>query len=110
MSDKNEYKTSIDETHHVHKVDKPSGTAITLAKDIISDSRHRDWEIDSNTKGKININSLSPSTSTGGSFVTSFGLKSDIYSSIGNAIDFGDNSPYTIYANCGFSNGHGGLG
>jgi hypothetical protein len=31
-------------------------------------------------------------------------------SSLGNAIDFGDNSPYTIYANCGFSNGHGGLG
>jgi 4-hydroxy-tetrahydrodipicolinate reductase len=47
MSDKNEYKTSIDETHHVHKVDKPSGTAITLAKDIISDSRYRDWKLDS---------------------------------------------------------------
>ncbi len=58
MSDKNEYKTSIDETHHVHKVDKPSGTAITLAKDIISDSRYRDWELDSNTEDKININSF----------------------------------------------------
>jgi 4-hydroxy-tetrahydrodipicolinate reductase len=58
MSDKNEYKTSIDETHHVHKVDKPSGTAITLAKDIISDSRYRDWKLDSNTEDKININSL----------------------------------------------------
>ena len=56
--DKNEYKTSIDETHHVHKDDKPSGTAITLAKDIISDSRYRDWKLDSNTEDKININSL----------------------------------------------------
>ena len=36
MSDKSQYKTSIDETHHIHKVDKPSGTAITLADDIIS--------------------------------------------------------------------------
>ena len=35
MSDNNQYKTSIDETHHIHKVDKPSGTAITLANDII---------------------------------------------------------------------------
>ncbi|MDB4134987.1 4-hydroxy-tetrahydrodipicolinate reductase [Flavobacteriaceae bacterium] len=58
MSDKNEYKTSIDEIHHVHKVDKPSGTAITLAKDIISDSRYRDWELDSHSKDKISINSI----------------------------------------------------
>lgn len=58
MADKNEYKTSIDEIHHVHKVDKPSGTAITLAKDIISDSRYRDWELDSHFKDKISISSI----------------------------------------------------
>ncbi|MDA9572712.1 4-hydroxy-tetrahydrodipicolinate reductase [Flavobacteriaceae bacterium] len=58
MADKNEYKTSIDEIHHVHKVDKPSGTAITLAKDIISDSRYRDWELDSHSKDKISISSI----------------------------------------------------
>ena len=58
MAGKNEYKTSIDETHHVHKVDKPSGTAITLAKDIISDSRYRDWELDSHSKDKISISSI----------------------------------------------------
>ena len=57
MSDKNQYKTSIDETHHIHKVDKPSGTAITLADDIISNSRYKNWELDSNSKDKININS-----------------------------------------------------
>jgi len=57
MSDKNEYKNSIDETHHIHKVDKPSGTAITLADDIISNSRYENWELDSNSKDKININS-----------------------------------------------------
>ena len=57
MSDMNQYKTSIDETHHIHKVDKPSGTAITLADDIISNSRYKNWELDSNSKDKININS-----------------------------------------------------
>ena len=57
MSDKNQYRTSIDETHHIHKVDKPSGTAITLADDIISNSRYKNWELDSNSKDKININS-----------------------------------------------------
>ena len=57
MSDKDQYKTSIDETHHVHKVDKPSGTAITLADDIISNSRYKNWELDSSSKDKININS-----------------------------------------------------
>jgi len=57
MSDKNQYKTSIDETHHIHKVDRPSGTAITLADDIISNSRYKNWELDSSSKDKININS-----------------------------------------------------
>ena len=57
MSDKNQYKTSIDETHHIHKVDKPSGTAITLADDIISNSRYKNWKLDSNSKDIININS-----------------------------------------------------
>ena len=57
MSDKSQYKTSIDETHHIHKVDKPSGTAITLADDIISNSRYKNWELDSSSKDKININS-----------------------------------------------------
>ena len=57
MSDKNQYKTSIDETHHIHKVDKPSGTAITLADDIISNSRYKNWELGSSSKDKININS-----------------------------------------------------
>ena len=31
-----EYKPTIIESHHTHKLDKPSGTAITLAEDIIN--------------------------------------------------------------------------
>ena len=30
-----EYEVSLEETHHVHKLDAPSGTAITLAEQII---------------------------------------------------------------------------
>lgn len=32
------YRVRIEETHHIHKLDHPSGTAITLADDIIRES------------------------------------------------------------------------
>ena len=31
-----QYAVSMEETHHIHKLDAPSGTAITLAEDLIS--------------------------------------------------------------------------
>ena len=34
----NDYDCQLEEIHHIHKLDKPSGTAITLAQDIISNS------------------------------------------------------------------------
>lgn len=34
MARRPEYHVSLSETHHVHKLDAPSGTAITLAQDI----------------------------------------------------------------------------
>ena len=38
-----QYDVRIEETHHVHKLDAPSGTAITLAEDIIDqlDRKHQ---------------------------------------------------------------------
>ena len=36
MNDQTEYEASITEIHHTHKIDAPSGTAVTLAKDLIS--------------------------------------------------------------------------
>lgn len=30
------YDVKMEETHHIHKLDAPSGTAITLAEDIIA--------------------------------------------------------------------------
>ncbi|MDR0796083.1 MAG: 4-hydroxy-tetrahydrodipicolinate reductase [Tannerella sp.] len=39
-----EYDVSISETHHIHKLDAPSGTAITLAGDIINQvERKKHW-------------------------------------------------------------------
>ncbi|MCF8331015.1 MAG: 4-hydroxy-tetrahydrodipicolinate reductase [Bacteroidales bacterium] len=37
-----QYRAKIEETHHIHKKDAPSGTAITLAKDLIN--RHHKYE------------------------------------------------------------------
>ena len=39
-----QYDVRMEETHHIHKLDAPSGTAITLAEEIISDiDRKKDW-------------------------------------------------------------------
>lgn len=44
------YQLSLSETHHIHKLDKPSGTAVKLANDIISVNHNYDsWSIDSPT-------------------------------------------------------------
>jgi 4-hydroxy-tetrahydrodipicolinate reductase len=44
MSKQEEYEISIEETHHIHKRDAPSGTAITLADDIIENiERKEKW-------------------------------------------------------------------
>jgi 4-hydroxy-tetrahydrodipicolinate reductase len=43
------YDISIEEAHHVAKIDKPSGTAISLAQDIISEiDRKNVWTISEN--------------------------------------------------------------
>ena len=41
------YEVSISETHHIHKLDAPSGTAITLAEDIIKQVERKDqWTLE----------------------------------------------------------------
>ena len=40
-----QYDVEMEETHHVHKLDHPSGTAITLAEEIVERlDRKTDWE------------------------------------------------------------------
>ena len=49
MSSFEQYKVTIEEIHHTQKLDKPSGTAITLAQGIIKEhTRYTDWELDKN--------------------------------------------------------------
>jgi len=52
------YNARIDEIHHVHKLDAPSGTAITLANDIdLRTQRYSGWEL-------AGVNPAQPSTGT----------------------------------------------
>ncbi len=45
MDARNEYRVHMDEIHHVHKLDAPSGTAITLARDIdLKTQRYSGWQ------------------------------------------------------------------
>jgi len=36
------YDVSLSETHHIHKLDKPSGTAVTLAEQILENVKRKD--------------------------------------------------------------------
>ena len=46
MNQFDDYDVSMSETHHIHKLDAPSGTAITLADEIIDEIDRKDrWEL-----------------------------------------------------------------
>ena len=60
MENQPQYTPSITETHHIHKLDKPSGTAKTLANDIMSaaeplngDASLNDVPIESIREGEV---------------------------------------------------------
>ena len=42
MNGFNQYDVHMEETHHIHKIDAPSGTAITLAEDMIAELDRKD--------------------------------------------------------------------
>ena len=56
MKNIGEYEVSMEETHHIHKLDAPSGTAITLAEDIFVHSGKNKWSIESPGEDDIFIN------------------------------------------------------
>ena len=46
MNKQTNYDVMIEETHHTHKIDTPSGTAISLANDILSELFFKDeWQL-----------------------------------------------------------------
>ncbi len=72
MNGFSQYDVSETETHHIHKLDHPSGTGITLAEQIVAElDRKTDWQMGSLTQpdgqvvpagseeaGKLTINSI----------------------------------------------------
>ena len=55
MSGFPEYSTEIEEIHHTQKLDAPSGTAITLAEQIISNTTYTKWTLDEPKPNEILI-------------------------------------------------------
>lgn len=53
-----EYKPSIQEIHHTHKLDAPSGTAITIAESLVDTGHFSTWELNGTTDKKLNIESV----------------------------------------------------
>lgn len=60
MSGLNQYRPLLTETHHIHKLDHPSGTAITLAEGIISaDDAVNSWaETDTPTASQLPVKAI----------------------------------------------------
>lgn len=66
MNNLKDYSISMEEIHHTQKLDAPSGTAITLAEGVISNSDYDAWKLDGKDDTKIPITSkrtgLTPGT------------------------------------------------
>jgi len=75
------YRASITETHHVHKLDAPSGTAITIANQIIGQIPSLEkWILDSGvSKEQLCINSLREGE-VPGTHVVSYESEEDVIS------------------------------
>lgn len=55
MTNQPQYNVSLEEIHHTQKLDAPSGTAITLAEDIIKNSDYEKWVLDNPKPYEIGI-------------------------------------------------------
>jgi len=55
MSAFSDYSVEIEEIHHTQKLDAPSGTAISLAQQIISNSSKKAWQLDKAEENEIPI-------------------------------------------------------
>ncbi len=58
MKKHDQYELNIEETHHINKIDQPSGTAISLAEGIIQTGKYKDWSIIKNKSISIKSNRL----------------------------------------------------
>ncbi|MER3317589.1 MAG: 4-hydroxy-tetrahydrodipicolinate reductase [Allomuricauda sp.] len=58
MAELEQYKVSMEEIHHIQKLDAPSGTAITLAEGIIENTPYESWALDKSKDNTIAIKSI----------------------------------------------------
>lgn len=52
------YKVTMEEIHHIHKLDAPSGTAISLAQGVIENSQYNNWTLENATEKEIYIEAV----------------------------------------------------
>jgi 4-hydroxy-tetrahydrodipicolinate reductase len=52
------YSVDMEEIHHTQKLDAPSGTAISLAKGVIENSKYTNWTLDKPAENEIHIEAL----------------------------------------------------
>tara|TARA_R100000935_G_C2823682_1_gene161112 strand:+ start:669 stop:1370 length:702 start_codon:yes stop_codon:yes gene_type:complete len=55
MNSFHDYSVEIEEIHHLQKLDAPSGTAISLAQQIIGNSSKKNWKLDHAAENEIPI-------------------------------------------------------
>lgn len=55
MSQFEQYQPKIEEIHHLQKLDAPSGTAISLANEILKNTRLKYWSLENNHPNSIFI-------------------------------------------------------
>jgi len=54
-----DYKVTMEEQHHIHKLDAPSGTAIRLSQDIIAaQSDIKSWSLDKDAENSLYIKAV----------------------------------------------------
>ena len=58
MSNIDGYKVTMEEIHHIHKLDAPSGTAISLAQGVIENSNYNNWTLENGTENDIHIEAV----------------------------------------------------
>lgn len=59
LSDHPEYQAEIEEIHHLQKLDAPSGTALEIAKGIVSyNQNYNDWKTGLNEKPEVKSDEL----------------------------------------------------
>ncbi|MEK9739851.1 MAG: 4-hydroxy-tetrahydrodipicolinate reductase [Flavobacteriaceae bacterium] len=55
---KETYQAKIKEIHHIHKLDAPSGTAITMAEALIKENIYNQWELNGTNSKHLAIESV----------------------------------------------------